>query len=205
MNKCIFSTTSEYNAELVCNELRENNIVFFAKNLHSQNLFTDTKLYTNIDAVAGNIEIFVEEDDYKKCEEIINKLIIIEPKEDEKTITDKNIFLKSFILSCLSMALFPIYYNIEYIYYLYKNKIRLRHIILIFNAIGLLFSIGLILSSASYLNFIFMINIFIVTPFSIFKFISVIVNNKPKKKLLLLIPPIITIICYILNEVYYFI
>ena len=67
MERCVFSGNNEIEALQIKELLESNGIVTYVKNLHIQNLFGATKMFTGMDLLAGNIEIYVSEYDVDKA------------------------------------------------------------------------------------------------------------------------------------------
>ena len=157
---CIYSGNNEIEVLQVKDILEQNGIITYVKNLHTQNILGSTKMFTGIDLLAGDIEIYVNKDDFDNALTIINKKLNYENNTEKNTeeYEEENIFSetknnidyyeesilgKSFILSLLTFLISPLFFNITYLLHLWKNKKYFAIINIIISLISL--NIGIIM------------------------------------------------------------
>jgi F0F1-type ATP synthase assembly protein I len=170
MGICIFSGSNEIEVLQIKEILEKNGIMTYLKNYHTQNILGATKMFTGMDLLAGDIELYVHERNVDKALEVLNNEIKIVDNEEieqpeqqenidnrlEKINTEnidyyeKSILGKAFILSFLSFFISPVFFNIGYLIHLFKNN----------RNIGIIFSIITIVSLGMGI-FAILINIFI--------------------------------------------
>ena len=212
MEKCIFSGNNEIEALQVKELLENNGINTYTKNLHTQNLFGATKMFTGMDLIAGNIEIYVTEDNFDKAFNIIKEYFDTdegEPSEenidyvektdihDSKNYYEKSIIGKSFFLSLFSFLFSPTLFNIGYLIYLFKNKRKIAVIYLLMTIIFSSLSIlGIVAIGADYGGTVFIINIFLIPIFCIIRGISIYVRKKSLLSIIYIFVAIIIIVFF---------
>jgi hypothetical protein len=214
MEKCIFSGNNEIEALQIKELLENNGIVTYVKNLHTQNLLGATKMFTGMDLLAGNIEIYVSEHDLDNAiallndenntgdneyEEIIEDEIhnVSENNNDKMDDYEKSILGKSFILSFLSFFITPIFFNIGYLIHLWKNKIIIAIVYSIITIISTGFTILGLLSNSDIFYMVLFIGIFILAPIMcVIKSIVIYIKNKSIVSIIYIFIAIIIIVAF---------
>ena len=206
MYYCVYETDEEYKARMVVNILKKRKIKTFCKNLGIQNLFGDSKMFTGMDLIVGEVKVYVEGKNYGRAKKIIKNSIFLEKKfktiENDEIQMEKYKIQRSLMFSITSLLILPFFYNMEYIIFCFRKKISVRYIILILNISYLLFSIMLCINNPEYLKSIWKWNFFIILAFSIGKGIEL---KKKKSKLsdFMSIPIILLISSYIIAEIFF--
>ena len=200
MDYCIYETEDDYKARMVVDILKKRKIVTFCKNFGIQNLYGDSKLFTGTDLIVGDIKIYVKNNDVGKAKQIINKIEYLKNNSNRIIENDeikKNTYIsqRSLMFSITSLFIIPFFFNLEYILYCFRKKIKIKYIILIINCSYFLFSIITCILSFEYLKLIWKLNIFFTLAFSIGKYLEL---HKKKSKIayLMIIPIILLIISY---------
>jgi hypothetical protein len=203
MDYCIYETSEEYKARMVVNILKKNKIKTFCKNLGIQNLYGDSKLFTGMDLIVGEIKVYVEKKNIGKAKQIIMNIPFLQNKihtiENDEIQRNKYIAQRALLFSIASLFIIPFFFNLEYLIYSFKRRLNIRYILSIINISYFLFSIILCISNLNYLKFIWKGNIFFTLAFSIGKSIEL---NKKKSKLeyLMIIPIILLFVSIFIAE-----
>jgi len=199
MNYCIYETDDDYKAKMLIDFLEEEGIFTYTVNMGLQNLYGDSKLWTGTDLIVGGIKIYVKENDLEKAKQIIEETSFF--KNDYKTIEDDTLkkdtyfIQRSFCFSFLSIFIIPFFFNLEYIIYSFKNNIKAKYYILIFNVLCLLISVISCIFSFEYFKLIWKWNLLFTSAFSIGKGIDL-HNKKSKLKYSMIIPIVLLILSY---------
>ena len=199
MEICIYETDEDYKARMVVNILKKNRIMSFCKNLGIQNLYGYSKLFTGSDLIVGGIKVYVKQSDAGKAKQIINRINYLKNTnrtiENDKIKKDTYISQRALMFSIASFFIIPFFFNIEYIIYCFKNKLRVKYLILILNISYFLFSIVFCFYNHEFLRNIWKWNFFLTLAFSIGKGIDL--NKKQSKyKYLMILPTMLLIISY---------
>jgi hypothetical protein len=217
MEKCIFSGNNDIEILQIKELLENNGIITYVKNLHIQNLLGATKMFTGIDLLADNIEIYVSEHDADNAiallndknntsnneyEEFIEDEIhdVSEKNNDDKINDyDKSILGKSFYLSFLSFFITPLFFNIEYLIHLWKNKKNIAVVYSIITIISMSFTIlGILLHLEIFYRVLF-IGLFILVPILCsIKSIVIYMKNKSIVSIIYLFIAIIIIFAFLI-------
>jgi len=199
MDYCIYETDDEYKAKMLIDILKDENILTYTVNMGLQNLYGDSKLWTGTDLIVGGIKIYIKQNDIEKAKQIIDEIPFL--KNNYKTIEDDNFkkdtyfIQRSFLFSFLSIFIIPFFFNLEYIIYSFKNNIKAKYYILIFNVLSFFISIFSCIVSFDYLKLIWRWNLLFTLVFSIIKYIDL--NKKQSKlKYTMIIPIILLILSY---------
>ena len=199
MDFCIYETDEEYKARMVVNILKKYKINTFCKNLGIQNLYGDSKLFVGSDLIIGEIKVYVEKNNFIKSKQIINNIPFLKKKiktiENDEIEKNKYNAQRALTFSVTTIFIIPFFFNLEYLIFSFKNKLRVRYILAIINILFLSFSIISCINSFEYLKFIWKINLFFTTAFCIGKGIELHKKNS-KLKYLLIIPIMLLIISY---------
>jgi hypothetical protein len=203
MEYCIFETNEEYKARMVINLLEKYKIKTFCKNLGVQNLFGDSKLFTGMDLIIGDVKVYIERKNIGKAKRIINNTLFLQNNiktiENDEIQKDKYIAQKALLFSITSLFIIPFFFNLEYLIYSFKRKLSVKYILLFMNISYLLFSIISCINDFDYLKYIWKGNILLVIILSIKKSNEL---NKRKSKLeyLMIIPIILIIVSIFVAE-----
>jgi hypothetical protein len=206
MEYCIYKTDDDYKAKMVVNILKKNKIMTFCKNMYIQNLFGYSKLITGSDLIVGEIKIYAKEKDVGKAKQIINHVTFIKQKiktiENDEIKKDTYISQRTLIFSFATLFIIPFFFNLEYLIYCFRKKLRVRYISLGINIFYLLFSMILCANNFDYIKFIWKGNLFFTLFFSIEKYIDL-DKEKSKLKFLMIVPIILLILSYhIVNQIF---
>jgi hypothetical protein len=206
MEYCIYETDDDYKAKMAVKILEKNKIRTFCKNMGTQNLFGDSKLFTGGDLIIGEIKIYVDEKDFGKAKQIINKIPFLAKKiktiENDEIEKNKYMFQRSLLFSFASLFIIPFFFNLEYLIYFFIKKLRERYILVMINALYLSISIIFCITNFEYIKFIWKGNLFFTFAFSIAKGIEL-HKKRSKLKYLMIIPIILLILSYnIADKIY---
>ncbi len=221
----IFSTNNEQEALIVKEILEQHGIACFIKNQYTQNLFGDTRFFTGIDPIAGSMEICVNASEVDKALEILDQKFISltsrnEPalaqedeskyiqEEDDKESTsfDRSLIGKGLMLSFMSVLISPVFFNIKYLRYMWKNTKSIFVFSMILTVSSLLFSFFAAISSLDYVFIIIGCNVFLLPILCTIKGLSL-YSQQPKKIYLIWFAPIILlfsvfILIIVINSIY---
>ena len=217
MEICIYSGSDEIEVLQVKEILENNGILTYVKNLHTQNILGATKIFTGMDLLAGDIEIYINENDLDKALSLLNKeikTVDIENEqcedENEKNINDisenknaenidyyeKSIIGKSFVLSFFTFLISPFFFNIGYLMHLWKNKRGLAIVCSVITLFSLCIGVFMIRYSVifNYSNIIF--GIILIPVLCTIKSISIYIRKKSLLSLLYLFIALIFVIAF---------
>ncbi|ULQ60695.1 DUF2007 domain-containing protein [Brucepastera parasyntrophica] len=201
MDQCVFATNKEFEALQVKNIFEENNIDFYIKNLYIQNILGTTKLFTGMDLLAGEIEIFVREEHAEKAANLLSGIFPAGERSRgneetpalnesrEKTGTINSMSGKSFILACLSFLFIPVFFNIGYLKQLFHEKRGIGAGLLFITIIAV--SLGILLCAGGNWMVILGMNIFVVPLICVFKGWSLYKKTGSGFSFLLVIPAVL--------------
>jgi hypothetical protein len=206
MDNCIYETDDDYKARMVVSILKTNKIKTFCKNLGTQNLYGDSKLFTGTDLIVGSIEVYVEEKNIGKAKQIINNDPFLKKKiqtiENDEVQKEKYSTQRALMFSFAALFIIPFFFNLEYLIYCFIQKFKIGYILLLINVLYLSFSVVLCIKSFEYLVMIWKGNLFFTVAFSIGKAIDL-HKKKSKLKYLMIIPIVLLILSYnIADQIY---
>ena len=74
MEECIFSTNNQEEAQQASDFLNQKGVANYLKNVHTQNLFGDMQMFTGVDILAGDIDLYVKSENVEYSLQLLSEI-----------------------------------------------------------------------------------------------------------------------------------